>query len=370
VIPVSSAFLAAVSGSHQIAVRARVVAAGQSGTNPTGEEIPVLSGTVELDATADIRGTLTLTTEGRWPTASDPLLLPYGNEVFVERGVYVGGEVEWCPLGYYRINGPDQDDAPDGPIVLECSDRMATIRDSRLTSPRALPSSMTYGAAVEDLILDVYPSAVIEWDDATVNQPLGRTVMLEQDRLRGLQDLVAGVGKLMWWDHRGVLVIKDPPSISTPVAAIRHGDGGVLVNLSRQLSREGAYNAVVAEGESASTDNPVRVVRINNDPNSPTYWFGSFGKIPRFYSSPLITNATQARKAADTLLLKSLGLPYTVDFQMVPNPALEPWDPVTITYSDAPAETHVLQRVTIPLTAVEGMTADTREQTTVVIGEL
>ncbi|HEX5996292.1 MAG TPA: DUF5047 domain-containing protein [Jiangellales bacterium] len=365
----SDAFLRAVRGSHPTAFRARVCTTFETGVEPFGTEIPVLGGQVELNGTADIRGTLTLTTEGDWPSSSDTLLLPYGNEVFAERGIEVDGVVEWCPLGYYRINGPDQDDAPDGPIVLEGSDRMAGIVDGKLTGPRDLPSALTYGAAVEDLVGDIYPTAVIEWDDATEFETLGRNVMVERDRFAGLRDLIASVGKIVYFDHRGILVVEDLPDPTLPVFTVDHGEGGVLLNLSRQLSRHGVFNAVVAEGEAATTDTPVRVVRIDNDPGSPTYWFGSFGKVPDFISSPLLTTVTRARKAADKRLRESVGLPYTVDFSMVPNPALVPWDPVSVHYSEVDIETHVLQSITIPLTEDSPITADTREQTVVIIAD-
>lgn len=369
-IPVSDGFLRAVRGSHSVAFRARVCETFQTGTDPIGTEIAVFGGDVQLDATADVWGTLDLDTEGTWPSSSNGLLLPYGNEVFAERGIVIDDVTQWCPLGYYRIEGPDQDDAPDGPIKLAGNDRMAGIIDGRLTAPRALPSTMTYGAAVEDLVLDIYPSAVIEWDDATDLDTLGRSVMVERDRYAGLKDLIAGIGKIFYFDYRGVLVIADPPDPTVPAFTVDHGEGGVLVNLSRQLSRQGVFNGVVAEGEAASTDTPVRVVRIDNNPNSPTYWFGSFGKVPEFYSSPLLTTETQARKAADTMLRKSLGLPYTVNFSAVPNPALEPWDPVFVTYGDADAETHVIETITIPLTEDAAMTAGTREQTTVILADV
>src|SRR5690606_17954166 len=135
-----------------------------------------------------------------------------------------------------------------------------------------------------------------------------------------LEDLVTSVGKVCWWDHRGVLVIRTPPDPAVPVWDIAHGRDGVLVSIARELSREGVYNAVVARGEGADTETPIQAVAVDDNPASPTYWHGPFGKVPRFYSSPLITDVAQAASAAASLLKRSLGLPYSVSFGAVVNP--------------------------------------------------
>jgi hypothetical protein len=113
----------------------------------------------------------------------------------------------------------------------------------------------------------------------------------------------------------------------------------------------------------------VRALAVDSNPDSPTYWSGPFGKVPRFYSSPFITTTVQAQSAAASILRQSLGLPYSVDFSLVPNPALEPLDPVLVRYSNRDAaETHVIEQLTVPLVASAAMTATTREQTLIAIG--
>ena len=97
------------------------------------------------------------------------------------------------------------------------------------------------------------------------------------------------------------------------------------------------------------------------DPLSPTRFGGPFGMVPRFYSSPFVTTVPQAEQAAAALLLRSVGLPYSVDFQAIVNPALEVLDPVEITYDDrSRREIHVVDRLTLPLTAASVMTGATR----------
>jgi hypothetical protein len=369
--PVSVEFLRTLRGSHQMVAEARIVAPGLTGVNPAGTEIPILSGDVHIDGTANIGSTLDLTTDGQgmWPTAASDLLAPYGNELFVRRGIAFGnGTTEWVSLGYFRIQAPEQADAPNGPIRISAQDRMAGIVEARLIAPIQYQPGTTLGTIFTALVGEVYPWATIEWDDATDASTLGRALTAEEDRYKFLNDLVTAAGKVWYWNHRGVLRIETPPAPVDPVWDVNAGGDGVLVNVSRQLSREGVYNAVVATGEAADTEAPARAVAVDDNPESPTYWSGSFGKVPRFYSSPFLTTDAQAASAAEAMLTRSLGLPYSVDFTAVPNPALEPYDPVRVTYLDGRRETHLIERLTVPLAAEGALTASTREQTLIVIG--
>jgi hypothetical protein len=354
--------------------QAFVVTAGQTGVEPTGTEIPIFSGDVQLDAGAAIRSTLVLTTDGTgmFPDQASDLLTPYGNEVFARRGIaFGGGAIEWVSLGYFRINAVDQDDAPDGPITISAQDRMAGIVEARLIAPLQYGSTALYGDVVEELVTEVYPWATIEWDDDADTDALGRSLIAEEDRHKFLDDLVTSLGKIWYWDHRGVLVIRTAPDPDDPVWEVNAGADGVLTALARDLSREGVYNAVVATGEALDTNTPPRAVAVDDNPDSPTYWNGSFGKVPRFYTSPFITTTNQAQLTANGLLRAKLGLPYNVNFRSIANPALEPWDPVAInpTGSRNQAQVHVIDQLTVPLSVEQEMTGQTREQTLIVIGE-
>jgi Domain of unknown function (DUF5047) len=370
--PVSLAFQRTVAGSHTMLARATVCESFQTGTTPVGTRIPIVAGDVQVDGTAQIRSTLDLTTDGnrRWPQLATDLLTPYGNEIYIERGIqYSDALVEWVGLGYFRIQSPEQDQAPDGPIRVEGRDRMAGIIDGRLLAPRQFHAGTTLGSVVADLVHEVYPEAVIVWDDATNLVTLARSVITEEDRYAFLDDLIRAQAKIWYWNHRGELAITAVPDPGAPVAEITAGRGGTLLELSRRLSREGVYNAVVAAGEGADTQTPARGVAVDNSRSSPTYFYGRFGPVPRFYTSPFLANDVQAYNAAEAILRRGLGLPYSLDLSTLPNPAFEPWDPVRVRPGVRDrAETHVLERLSIPLVAQAALTADCREQTVVLVG--
>lgn len=368
---VSNQFLETLRGSHVAVFRARVCDTFQTGTNPTGAEIGIVSGDVVSSAKADIRSTLSLTTDSLWPRGADDLLAPYGNEVYVERGVaYGNGQTEYVGLGYFRINSPEQEVTPDGAIDISATDRMSGIIDARFLYPRQFPSSATRGQVVSALITEVYPAAVIEWDDTAVrDRTLGRTIVAERDRYATLHDLVTSLGKVGYFDHRGVFVVKTAAVVTgAPSWTIDAGTNGVLVQMSRAITREGIYNVVVTSGEATDTAPPTYAAVADLSTTSPTRYGGRFGPVPRFYTSPFITNRQQATEAAAGLLRKSLGLPYQVDLQAVPNPALEPGDVVKVRYPSKTrslslrSEVHVIDTVTIPLDPGTPVSLRTRKQ--------
>lgn len=382
--PVSPKFLDTLTGSHLAVFRARVCTTFQVGTNPVGTQIPIIDGDVKASATAAIRATLDLTTgrdpEGKlppalWPRRKTDLLAPFGNEIYVESGVaYGNGQREWVGLGYYRINTPEQEEVPDGPVRIAAADRHAGIVDARFEAPRQFAATMTAGDLVDVLIREVYPDAVIEWDGGS-GAAIGRTIITEDDRAGTLNDLLTSLGRVGYWRYDGVYRIEAPPSVTgDPQWEISAGADGVLVEMSRGLTRERVYNAVVATGEAGDTTAPARAVAYNLDPNSPTYYRGRFGPVPMFYSSPFLTTNAQCFSAATSLLKQQLGLPYQVELASVANPALEPYDVLSVGYPSKSRsrslrrETHVVDEVTIPLVQTRALTLKTREQQTQLIG--
>lgn len=359
-----------VAGSHQAVIEARVVTTYQDGEDPSGVEIPVLGGDVTLDATADVLGNLELITAGDWPRRAADLLAPWGNEIFVRRGIVLDGDIAWVPLGYYAIQDPQQANAPDGEISITGLDRMSGLIAARLLAPREYSAITTVGTVVADLVREIYPAATILWDDDTEHRSLGRTIGSEDSRYELLREVADAHGKILYWDGAGYLRIESPPQASTPRWYITAGRrGGTLVSASRSLTRVGVYNAVVADGEGAGDEAaPVRAVAVDDNPNSPTYFYGRFGQVPRFYSSPLITTQAQALAAAEAMLRRSTGFPYSVSFAASPNPAVRPWDPVQLMYSDGTAEAHLMDAVTVPLDVDTPITGTTRQQTHVLIG--
>lgn len=361
--PVSEQFLSAIRGSHKMYSRVRVLTEFQTGVNPTGVDIPIISGSVSMSSNSDIRSSVDVTTDGNdaFPQSTSELLTPYGNELFVERGVnLVNGTIEIVSMGYHRIDSVEQSIAPDGPIRLTAYDRMIAIKEAELVTPVVFYPGTSVSQIFNALILDVYPLAVIEFDDPAMSSTtLTSQQIVERKRYDFLYDLVTSFGKIMYWDHRGILVIKSAPSPTEVVWDVNAGANGVLISMSRTINREGVYNAVITLGESTGGTPPVRGEAYDLDPASPTFYNGSYGKVPMFYSSSLITSVDQAAMAARELLTHTIGLPQVANFDAVPNPALEPLDPISINHADG-VDYHIIETLSIPLTAEESQQGTTR----------
>jgi hypothetical protein len=371
--PVSDDFLTTIRGSHKIFSRVTVLTAYQEGVAPTGTPIDIIDGDVRADAKSDVRQTVDMTTPGnrRWPDVPTDLLTPYGNELFVERGIDFGnGTVEIVALGYFRINTVDQDDGPDGEIKLAGSDRMIGLIDGRLPFPQTFPVGTTISSVFDTLVHEIYPDATILFDFDATAATFDTAHIAEEDRYKFLSDIAKSYGKVMFWDHRGQLRIESTPDPASPVYEVNSGPYGVLVDLARELTRDGVYNAVVAHGETTDDSKPpVTAVVYDNDPDSPTYWEGRFGKVPRFYASSFLTTVAGATSAATSILMQAVGLPYNINFQTVPNPALEVFDPIKITARDG-SVIHVIETLSTPLNAENVQTGTTRTRINLDAGEV
>jgi hypothetical protein len=294
-------------------------------------------------------------------------LSPHGNEIHLAYLIDLGGAPPLrVSLGYYRIDVVEQDDAPDGPIRVVGYDRMAGIRDARLLAPVEFAAARTVGSVVQELVGEIYPGAVVAFDEQSQQQPLGRLWVVEEERLAGLLDLARARGKIFYVDRGGVFRFETAADGSAPVWEITAGAGGVLDGAGRRLSREGVFNAVVASGEGLDDQLPARALAFDANPLSPTRWGGPFGKVPRFFVSPLIGNDDQARAAALAMLRRSLGFPDVVDVDTVPNPALDPFQVVTVDTGDS-RSLRTVGAVTIPL-GLGRMAISMRERAQVAIG--
>ena len=373
---VSKEWKLAVTGSHGMVARARLVPPGQEGVNPgpldptTGEPLyplAIVDGDVDFDPTAEIRSSADITVAADWPGSVLDMLNPYGAaDLFLERGiVYGSGTREWVSLGYFRIDNLDQFDAPSGQIKIEAPDRMAQLIDERLEIPRQYDSSVSIRFVVEDLVQEVYPSATVTITGFDPDVALGSDRVVERDRYPFLIEIAKAHGCTMYFDYDGSFVMKPVPDLATaePVATISHGANGVLVRLARKLSRDKVFNGAVANGEQAGDGEPAHGAAYDLDPQSPTRWGGPFGKVPEFFSSSFLLNNEQCVDAAVAMLARRVGTPYEVSFEQVPNPALEPLDVVNIRYSDrVGTERHALEKLSIPLVASRVMTGTTRVQ--------
>jgi len=361
-------FLSTIARSHRAAIRATLLRGNSS--EPLGA---VLDGTVTLDAKAATRGRADVTvvdngTLDLIPTESGDWLVPYGTEIKLERGVhYNESEIEYAPLGVYRIQDVDVEDKGETiEIRVSGFDRSQRVIDARFEEPYQIASGVNHDTAILSTIQLIYPE--VEYDFATVSTSTTSTIIAEEgsDRWAFCQNIATSLGMELFFDNDGMLILRPVPmveALSVPVWEITDGARGVQVNIGRNWTREGSFNRVIATGENMGDGvAPVRGVATDTNASSPTYYFGPFGRVPRFYQSEFLTTNAQALSAATGILARELGTTQRISFGTIVNPKLVPGDVVLVHREriGIREELHVIDTLTIPLAVTNTMSGNTR----------
>ncbi|MFD6364489.1 DUF5047 domain-containing protein [Streptomyces roseolus] len=348
---ITPAFRQALTTSHQMTIRVDAYYAGalvQGG-------IPVSDGAVTLDRGSAVRRSLSLTIPDLSLLPWDPTdpLAVYGQELVVSRGIPFPSGTEWVPLGKFRIDEPSAD-VKHGPITLTGKSAEATIQDDRFMTPattRGYPSCI---AAIEFLIRQTIPAAVIT--NATSDSRNPSCPVAVWDAQASRWDAVTQIARAMnaeiYCNASNSFVITDTPNpLTSPVVwDIAEGEGGTLMSAARTMSRASVYNAVVASGENTAANTaPVSAIAYDDDPTSPTRWGGPYGRVPKFYSSALLTTTGACVGAAESLLFDAIAPNIQTSVSASPNPALEPGDCVRLRYAGR-KNLFIVQALTIPLT--------------------
>lgn len=359
---VSSEFLAAIRASHTMIVQATAYRSGY--VVPGGGNLLVLDGTVRADGGSDVRRTVeglrVASADGRTQTLHD-VLDERGTELQISRGVvYPTGRVELAPVARVRINSIEDDLAEPGVVAISGQDRAVRIIDDKFLAPRAAVAGTRITAQITTLIQETLPNAAV-WDDSgsTASVPAG--IVWEQERWDAIRSLGDSIACTVYADARGDFHIAPIPTFDTAAAwTIDAGLAGVLVTGQRSRSREGVYNVVVVTSSPTDGAVPVSGIAQDTDPLSATRVSGPFGRVPRFYSSALVSTQAQAQAAAKALLDQSLGRTTTISLTSMVNPALEVGDRINVVLPDGITVYHIADGFDVPLAPDGSMPVQTR----------
>lgn len=344
--PVSTRFLARLAESHRPVTEVLLI-------RTTGEVIPLehTGGSVSVDRGQAIRRTCTVTTAdvSLIPRTPADQLAMYGARLRISRGVdYGDGTQELVPLGMFRLDAVEGDPSA-GPVTLAGKDISTSVADDKFTAPYRATGTVV--GAIEAIVLRSLPAATVI--SAIVDAPIGaRTWDVEADPWAAVQEIAAAAGAVCYVNPDGIFTIATLPDLLTtdPVWAVESGEGGVYVRGSRGMSADKVYNGVLARGEGAEANTaPVFWLATDDDPGSPTYWGGPFGRRPMFYSSSTLTTVFACQAAANLKLAAAKAPNAKGDFSALPNPALECGDILRVTHPDGLRELHQVQSFSVPL---------------------
>lgn len=308
-------------------------------------------GRVAVDRSQAIRRTCTVTGADTSiiPVTAADQLATYGAKLRISVGVdYADGTQELVPQGLFRLDTADGDPAM-GPVTLTGKAHEIIIQDDKFTTPYRATGTVV--SAITALIQRSIPDAEItsRITDVTIG---ARTWDVEGDPWAAVQEVAAVAGAEVYTDGDGVFIIAVLPDILSvqPVWTVAAGDGGVYVSGTRGMSADGVSNGILARSDNTESGAaPVSALVTDNDPGSPTYWGGPFGRRPAFYSSSTLTTTAACTAAAMVKLIAARAPNSTGDLSSLPNPALECGDVLRVVHPDGLRELHQAASFTVPL---------------------
>jgi uncharacterized protein DUF5047/putative tail protein len=325
------------------------------------------SGYVSASLNSRVTRNLVLTVpEGVYPALATGLLAPYGNRFRVTRGIEMGdGNTKYSWTVFTgRIGLPLL--APEGLVTVTAADRAYEVVEAGFVVPQNSQVGNSVNAEFVRLISDAL-------DDATfgVSDVFAQTVpqlTWAYDRAAALDEMATAVGAFWYALADGSFVLRRYPwtVAAAPILTLSDGVDGILLASPRR-DRDDVFNSITVTGERADGTTPVVAFAEDNNPDSPTYVNGLFGR--RHRTVPLQTPQTQgsAQTAANAWLRRSIALQETWTWTQPPDAALELGDVVSLNAYDRTGIIQVVSGFTLPLGLDAMMTVQAHAQ---VVGAL
>ncbi len=366
---VSNRFLRALHHSHDVVSRVDVWRGGVL----LESAIPVTGGSVTVDESSQVRRTLSLSVGdlGLDPRDANSLLAPFGTELAVHSGIrFPEGDTEMVPLGVFQV----EDAGRSGwfsEVGLTGVDRSRTVAGARFLKPRATPQGRPIVQEISTFIREVNTS--YEVLDLTSATSYTAAATWERERWEAVETLADAIAADVVADPQGRFLIRRTPGTgpldaADAVWAVNAGPEGVLLDAQTGLTREGIYNAVVASSTADPDSPPITAVAYQR--SGPFRWDGPFGKVPRFYSSPLLRTRQMCERAARSVLARSVGYGRRITPTAVPNPALDAGDVIEVTLPDGTVDYQVASRFSVPLGGDQPMPITSRAALDAVTGDI
>lgn len=358
--PVSSVFEDVLRSSNMRSV-AKV-------TTTAGVELSIVDGSVSMDSTRDIQRTCTLELSPTDTMSADDvytLMRSPGMEVTVWRGLVIDGVEELVPLGVFTTDEADQSKSKTATVKWSGSDRSKKVARNRFVDPYQIPAGTSLATAGEELLASRLDDVAVDFGNVT--ETVTSNIVFEagsnSNPWKAIRQVFSDYGYDLRFDGLGVARAVDVPDPATTAAVFDFGSGetSLVLDGDAKASLEQVYNGVIASGEGTDVAVPVRVEVWDDDPRSPTYYLSGFGRVPYFFTSPLLTSEDIARKAASTILARVKGRSQQLSWPALVNPALEPLDVVAVAFGSGASTNCVLDSLTIPLTPNVAMAAKARE---------
>lgn len=333
-------------------------------------DIPIESFSVTADRRSTIRrsGSITIIDQDLIDALKDnsSSLEPYGVELHIKSGVvYADDSTELVPLGVFQIEDLEWNES-DTAATCNLFDRSKLLERALFGIP-----FFTDGESVQSVIIGLM-DALAPWVTVVIDPSLPdfNTIpsnVYPNDHLSAIQAMATSLGGEMYFDVAGVMQIVPIPVIPTDMVPgqadwkVDTGDQGVMIAGNRSISRTDVCNEVWVFGNPPNdTDEQPYAVVKDDDPSSPTYYYGPFGKADKVINQQEFTTYDQCYTLAVATLNDSRGLSKTLKLSSLSNPALAEGDIVAAYFLDGSVELHLVDKLEVNQTCREEL--ETRVQ--------
>lgn len=327
------------------------------------EGLPILGGSISATLNSRVtRQANVQVSEDLFPDPDDPadLLAPYGNELRIWAGVDGAGGPDHV---WQVFRGKIQNVALRGSI--RASDRAEEV----LSDPFLAPVNSDIGVSVLEQFMDLISNSLPDATFGTSDDlhELVPRLTWENDRASALDELAKGARAFWYALANGDFVLRRVPwsVVNDPVVTYTDNTddtGGTITEADIQLSREDVYNVVAVVGERSDGTPPVYAVVSDNNPASPTYSMGKFGRKGLLQKVQTVYTPGQAAEVAEDILLRRRALTQAWTTTQIFDAALELGDAATLR-AKGHQSVQVAAAFAIPLSGSAEMSVSWRAQT-------
>ncbi|RPJ33095.1 MAG: hypothetical protein EHM35_10865, partial [Planctomycetaceae bacterium] len=292
------------------------------------EGVPILAGSVSATLNSRVTRQAELqVSDELFPADETGLLAPYGNELRIWAGVDgMGGRDRIWQV----FRGKIQKTTLNTNVSIRASDRAEEILSDIFLAPVNSNVGTTVLEQFFDLITNSLPDATFGTSDELFN--LVPKLTWESSRAAALDELANGSRAFWYALANGDFVMRRVPwSITSPaLETFSDGENGTITSASIELSRENVSNVINVIGERSDGTPPVYALITDNNPSSPTWVDGAFGRKGLLIKTQTVTTPGQAAEVGEDSLLRHRTLTQSWTTTQVFDPSLELGDAILV----------------------------------------
>lgn len=320
--------------------------------------LPVDEANVSSELDSDITRSATITTAdlSSVPGAPDFGIDFLSCEVTLRAGyVYSNQQVETADLGRFMVWNASKDYANGDVVSLELYDRAKYMEMSEIVKPLDYSGFMAQ-TAIQDLVNRSIPGVLgtltVTFSAGVANVKLGGGMTYDTNHLDAAIKICDSIGAKLTFDTDGQPFVVKKPALdrnaltSTAVFELACGPNGNLIDLSRQITRENVFNGVAVYGTAPEGQPQPFGEAYDMNTSSKTYWNGPFGKALKKVNKEELLTSVECIAAANAILKETTSGLEPITAQILPNPALEVGDIVTVVFPDlTTTELHMIASI-------------------------